>query len=406
MLEDDASLFRRLSKQITKIPLLDFILKFFPYIGLRLGQLVIIVVSIFEVIGIQFVKMKDYLVHRMFWGRGSLYKSSFHIVITLITSTLLVTGILSKVGPAEASQTALALGDSTIGNYDLLEQGTSLTTVLAVDVGEVNFRVITHKVRSGDSLSSIADKYGVSTDTIKWANEDKTSYYNDNITVGDVLEIPEIDGVLYTVKAGDDLNKIIDITNSNKFDIVELNALIPPNFQLKEGQQIFVPGGEKDDPPPLTPPTYYSLPPVYGGYYNSGGSGGGSSLAGITFDNPLTHPSCAGYIISRGWLPWHHGVDLAKGGGCPIRSIAGGTVIFAGWLGGGAGYTVEIDHGNGVSSHYYHGNGVIWVRAGQQVSKGQNIMHMGTSGYSTGIHLHLGMKYNGGLINPAPYVSY
>jgi murein DD-endopeptidase MepM/ murein hydrolase activator NlpD len=130
------------------------------------------------------------------------------------------------------------------------------------------------------------------------------------------------------------------------------------------------------------------------------------SLPKGTFDDPLTSPKCSGYRQTRGYTSAHNGADLAKNGGCPIRAVAAGTVTYAGWKGYGAGYTVIIDHGGGVETQYLHGDGNIWVKAGQHVSKGQDIMYMGTTGNSTGVHLHLTLKYKGVAIDPSPYIPY
>ena len=119
----------------------------------------------------------------------------------------------------------------------------------------------------------------------------------------------------------------------------------------------------------------------------------------IELINPLSNPMCSGYVFVRGFFPGHNGIDLSKFGGCPIRSIYQGKVIFAGWSPWGEGYTVRIDHGNGMQSSYLHGE-TLWVKTGDYVNGGQEIMYMGTTGNSTGIHLHLSIKINGTFIDP------
>ena len=86
--------------------------------------------------------------------------------------------------------------------------------------------------------------------------------------------------------------------------------------------------------------------------------------------------------------------------------LPNGTVIYSGWSSGGEGYNVRIDHGGGIVTHYYHGNGELYVKAGDKVQQGQPIMYMGTTGNSTGVHLHFSLFYKGRAIDPAPYVSF
>jgi len=366
---------------------------------MRLRQAAVFATAGGEVFLMSFSEVKQQVVRRMFWGRGSLYKGSFHIVIISLTVILLVTGIYTRFGVAEARE-SLAVNYGIVGNNDLLEQGASLNTVLAIeDVNQVNYSVRKHVVQGSDTLDSVAAQYGVSKDTVKWANDRIISPFNENILPGWELLIPQIDGVLYTVKAGQDVDAIAEITGGTRFDIIELNNLVPPFYGLSEGQKVFVPGGK------ITPPSYYQ--PGLGGYVSSGvylNSALGDLPPG-TFDDPLTSPLCAGYHWERGFLPWHDGVDLSHGE-CPVRAAAAGKVVAAGNDGGfGGGNRIIIDHGSGVRTMYLHGS-AIWVKAGDYVEKGQDIMLMGCTGNCTGTHLHFTLQYNGQSIDPAPYVPY
>jgi murein DD-endopeptidase MepM/ murein hydrolase activator NlpD len=351
---------------------------------------------------------KRVTVRRMFWGRGSWYKTSFHFIVFGFTGLLLITGILNRVGAVQSREEFLNISYGALGNSDLLLQGSSVTSVLALDAKEVNYRVYEYTVAKGDTLDDIAKTFSITKDTLKWANDRILSPFNDNVLPGWVLNVPEMNGVLYTAKSGDNLDKVVATTKGNRFDIIELNELVPPNYNIKEGTRIFVPDGTLPPPPAPIPQPRIRRTPGSGGYIGSGRAANtplGSLPAG-TFDDPLTHPSCGGYVWMRGFTYYHSGVDLAKGGGCPIRAVAAGTVIDAGWLGGSTGYGVVIDHGSGVSTSYFHSDGNIWVSVGQHVSKGQDIMYMGSTGNSTGTHLHLTLKYNGQPIDPSPYIPY
>lgn len=398
----------KLVGRLVNLPLFDVLFSFPQYLYLRLRQVYIFSGAFFSVLLDLIVLLKQAVVRRMFWGRGNFYKTFFHITIMVLTISLLVTGLLTRFGQTQSSAQGLTIAYGTVGNNDLLQQGGSLTTVLAIDdPNQANFKVTKYTVVSGDTLDSIAQKFGISKDTIKWANDRQLSPFNDNVQPGWTLDIPAMDGVLHEVKSGETLDSIVALTNGNRDDIIELNNLVSPSYSLQVGSKVFVPNG-KVLPPSITgQPNYIDNPNIGTGYVPSGVtvSNALGNLPAGTFDDPLTNPACSGYIESRGYSPWHDGVDLAVGGGCPERAIAAGTVIYAGWW-STAGFTVMIDHGGGVISHYYHGNGDIYVKKGDYVYKGQDIMYMGETGNATGIHLHLSLYYNGVTVDPALYVPF
>lgn len=373
--------------------LFAFFQDFVRYILFRLRQIIIISFVGISSLGNIFNDIKSWSIRRMYWGRGSLYRSFFHIVVISLTVVSLFVGISSRlnVGNPEES-TGLVLATGIIGNSDTFYQAGTTEAIVAQNPNQNPWGETEHKVKDGESLTSIAEYYGVNTATIKWANNLPT----DRVMVGQVLVVPELDGVLYEVKKGDTIASIISkIDNANEFDIKELNNLEGPDYALTEGQKIFIPNGIVK--PPKVVAARVSTPTVY--KFNDPGV----SVASGTFINPLTF--CPGYRISRGVLPWHTGVDMAKPGGCWINASSGGTVTTAGWASYGQGFHVVIDHGNGFVSYYYHGNGNFAVSAGQQVNAGQRILYMGCTGNCTGTHLHFEMRYNGAVINPANYMS-
>lgn len=355
--------------------------------------------------------VKNSFVYRSYWGRGSTYKQILHAIIFVITLGVALSGISYRLFGLNAETRSLSdnyLGNA--GNVDLLQQGGGLQTVL-VSNPNINFKVWDHTVLAGESLQSIADKYGVTKDTIKWANMDKYGTYqrytNEDVVAGEILKIPQVAGVLYQVKAEDNLDTVLSKTSGDRFSVIEVNQLQAPDFNLANRSMLLIPNGRLDAPaaPPPTIPivAFYRSPSNVG--VNADGTGD-NPLNGVIFSNPLSNPDCGGYSQSRGFLPWHNGVDLARAGGCPIRSVCDGTVTFTGWSSYGEGYNVRIDCGGGVRTDYYHGDGNIWVSPGQQVSRGQDIMYMGCTGNCTGTHLHFGLRLNGEFIDPAAYVPY
>ncbi|MEP7104070.1 MAG: peptidoglycan DD-metalloendopeptidase family protein [Candidatus Dojkabacteria bacterium] len=331
---------------------------------------------------------KNLLVSRLFWGRSHTYRNLSHIILLFITMTVAVFGLFSRI---EASSSGIAKSDNSIGSFDLLEQGGSLQTVLISNDFGLGVNTQKYSTKIGDTLDTVAKQFNITADTIRWANVKNLSIgelLTGKVNTGESLVIPEINGVLYEVKNGDTIDSIIataSLTNdeANRFNIEQFNNLNEP-YSLTPGQKLFIPDG------------------------NLKGNGVGE-LAEIpmgVFINPLQHPDCAGYQESRGFLSYHNGVDLAKWPGCPISAIASGTVVYAGWSSFGEGYNVRIDHGGGIVSHYYHGNGDIWVKTGDHVEQGQLIMYMGTTGNSTGVHLHLSIFKDGVAVDPAPFVPF
>ena len=136
---------------------------------------------------------------------------------------------------------------------------------------------------------------------------------------------------------------------------------------------------------------------------------GASSFLGD--DTPVTTPTgwpTNGFISSGYGLRWngaefHQGIDIAAEMGTPIVATADGVVTIAGWNAGGYGNMVDIDHGSGVSTRYGHASAVV-VTAGQRVRRGQIIAYVGSTGHSTGPHLHYEVRLSGQPVNPTSYL--
>ncbi len=109
------------------------------------------------------------------------------------------------------------------------------------------------------------------------------------------------------------------------------------------------------------------------------------------------------YGLRWGGTDFHPGIDIANDQGTPIVATADGVVTTAGWNSGGYGNMVDIDHGNGIMTRYGHAAQVI-VTAGQRVKRGQVIAYMGSTGFSTGPHVHYEVRVNGQPVNPARYL--
>ncbi len=263
----------------------------------------------------------------------------------------------------------------------LQKQATPLTTMSK----RLRKEIMVYTVEEGDNVSTIAERFDLSTDTIVWANGDLEAD-PDYIVVGQKLSILPVPGVLHTVKAGDTLESVAKLYKADAQAIAEyeFNNLREP-FELTPGQKIVVPDGEKPYNPRLV-----TLPD------------GRQVLVGAPKGLGRFVWPTQGWITTRFGEGGHRGVDIAAWIGAPIYAADAGAVTYAGPL-GGYGLAVIIDHGNGYQTIYGHLD-VYYNKVGQSVRRGQAIGKMGNTGNSTGPHLHFEITLWGGLVNPLNYL--
>jgi len=224
-------------------------------------------------------------------------------------------------------------------------------------------------VREGDSLSQIAKMFSVSTETIIWANDIKRG---DLIAPGDTLVILPISGVRHTVLKGDTLQSIAKKYDGDIDEILDFNGL-SENSTLAVGDIVVIPDGEASMPK-----------------YSSGGTlvrgSSGPSLSGY-YMRPIN-----GGVKTQG-LHGYNAIDIGAPYGTPIFAAASGDVIISkgsGWNGGYGNYVV-IRHPNDTQTLYAHNSRNI-VSTGQHVVQGQIIGYVGSTGKSTGSHLHFEIR--------------
>ncbi len=226
-------------------------------------------------------------------------------------------------------------------------------------------------VRSGDTLPAIAKMFGVTTNTIVWANDIKGK----TITPGQTLVILPISGVQHIVKKGDTLKSIATQYKGDVDEILQYNNL-SKDSKLAIGDIVVIPDGEVVAVVNVKTPSKTTT-----------STSGGISVTAGYYSRPLI-----GGLKSQG-LHGHNGVDLASSYGSNILAAAAGTVIVSknsGWNGGYGSYIV-IQHGNGTQTLYGHLSGTT-VNVGDQVDKGQTIGYMGSTGNSTGVHVHFEVR--------------
>lgn len=263
-------------------------------------------------------------------------------------------------------------------------------------IGLERKNTIEHTVEPGDSLSSIAYRYGISVSTLLWENNISLSSI---IRPSDKLKILPTTGLMHTIKKGDTIKKIASAYDAEAEEIIKFNNLKEDNSDLVAGERIMVPNGEKK-----VTAVARATTGVASTRYT--GSAPASSAQSPTISG-YVWPSSAKIITQYfGWR--HYGLDIAGPKNSAIYAARSGKVVASqcGWNSGYGCYII-IDHGNGVRTLYGHNNQLL-VSAGDQVTTGQTISLMGNTGKvygPTGIHLHFEVQVNGAKVNPLKYVK-
>lgn len=282
------------------------------------------------------------------------------------------------------SDTAVLVAD---GSALLAQAGPSGTQA---DIAEhpTSSQISVYTVHQGDTLSSIAKLFGVSVNTIVWANDIKKGQVHE----GETLVILPITGILHTVVKGETLATLAKTYNSNAHDIAQYNNL-SDNQHLTIGDSVIIPDGELNASITSTPTTS-----------SSKGSQSVKQLASGTPTAPLHGaggPDLPNYFIwpvdggriTQG-LHGFDAVDIGAPKGTGIFAAADGTVLIArdnGAWNGGYGNYIVIQHPNGVQTLYAHASKVL-VSAGDTVSQGEVIAKVGQTGDATGTHLHFEVR--------------
>lgn len=335
------------------------------YFKYRFGQLF----SFFE-------KTKSFLAARLYQQRGKLARPFIHLGMAL----LVVVGI--TLGPK-------LIQENLANPWNDPPTGGPAISVLASENWETSTLVslkprsemLEYLVEPGDTVSTIAEKFGVSVDTIRWENDLKSVK---DIKPGQNLRILPVSGIMHKVKHGETIYSLAQKYQVDAQVIVNWPYNSYANdetFALAVGQDLMIPEGIKPKEVPLTPRTYYAQIP-----------GAGSGTGQFVWP--------ASGRLTQGFTWYHKGIDIANNSAPDILAADGGTVVTAGWLAPTAyGNRVLIDHGNGYQTLYGHLS-QIYVGVGQRVAKSQAIGKMGSTGRSTGIHLHFEIRTSGGEVNP------
>ncbi len=326
-----------------------------------------------------FEKNKDHLVGFLIAKRGTYQRPFLHTsLFVLIGIAIVAAPIIRTAYDVQANQLdTITPPSAVLSSFD--DQGT-LTQVSE----KPRDRSITYTVIEGDTLGSIADKFNVSIDTIKWANPKLES---DNLAIGVELAIPPVTGLVVKVQKGETIYSIAkkyktdaqNILNYPFNDFTDLDT-----FALAAGQTLVVPDGVMPESKPI-----YS-PQLIAQVGTTPGSG------------QFMWPTQG--VITQRPVSYHMAVDIANNALPPVLAADSGKVVLVEYLRYDYGRHIIIDHGNGYQSLYAHLS-EIYVSVGQTVSKGAVIGKMGSTGRSSGPHLHFEIRQAGRLLNPLNFLQ-
>ncbi len=266
------------------------------------------------------------------------------------------------------------LTDNVDENGNVLSEDGSVLTVASVGIGEaVSFQ--TYTVKAGDSISTISRKFGLSNISTLIAVNNISNVRT--LRSGQKLRIPSTDGLVYKVQAGDSLNSLSVKYHVSVEEILDANDL--SSETLSKGAELFIPGAKMDMRELRKAMGELFIYPIKAGWRLTSKFG------------PRKDPFTG--VASN-----HTGIDMACPTGTPIRAAMSGKVAYVGWSNIFGNYVI-INHGNGYQTLYGHMSQTL-AKKGQEVDHNTKIGLVGSTGYSTGPHLHFTVYKNGNLVDP------
>lgn len=334
----------------------------------------------------KFEVFKDSIVDLLYKNRGRNVRPFMHL------GTIGLVFVVITIGPVVFAQSSDQAPDAEAGVL-VAEAYESFSTQASSEVQQYRGGEITeHVVTEGETLDDVAIRFNLQPETLRWENNLGSS---EKITTGQVLRILPIDGVRHKVSRGETIYTVgkkygLDSEEAQRIVDYPFNEFRDDDFGLVTGQYLMVPGGvpaQRGNPAPALQFTPVFTP--------SAGAVAGSGNYGWP----------AAGRITQGYFFYHKAIDIASGSGGPILAADSGTVVVAGWAdNSGYGNRVMIDHSNGDITLYGHMS-VVQVQVGQTVNRGDLLGQMGSTGRSTGTHLHFEIRRAGQLLNPLAFLQ-
>jgi len=328
---------------------------------------------------------KAFVIKKLIWSRGRLGRPIANLVVMVTALAVFAFGEVFNntrfVSGGEVSPDYLSNVVDVIPNRQ--------TTLTLVPEDRKRTEPFDYTVSSGDTLFGVGEKFKISTDALKYVNN-LTDY--SVLKIGQKITIPPVSGLIHKAMSGDTLDSIAEKYQVPVQAIADFNYILDTST-LAVGSELVIPDAKIPQPVYKAPQTPSITTPVV-------------SDSPVPSKNLCVWPSTV-RIITQYYSWYHNGVDIAVSNGRPMPPLfacTDGIVVRAGWDPFGLGLNVRIDHGNGYETVYGHMSRID-VSYGERVSRGQVIGIMGTTGRSTGPHVHFMVKYGGVAQNPLSYVN-
>ena len=265
--------------------------------------------------------------------------------------------------------------------------------------------ILDHTVSSGETLQSLAALYNLSEETLRRSNPVlKDALADAPLVSGSVLRIPPGEGAMVTLQTGETVLSVALRYGLSVSELARVNALTDLT-SIDADQVLFVPAAAALPTPAQGDARELHLTKQRQLLSEAGALLAAYEPAAASFHWPLRGRVTSGYgrrNISVGGNTFHGGVDLAAAPGTPVGAARGGVVSRAGW-GGAYGYVVYLEHADGSQTRYGHLSQIL-TSVGTYLSQGDTLGLVGSTGASTGPHLHFEIRFDGRTVNPLEYL--
>ena len=332
---------------------------------------------------LKFEEKKGFFVTALYKKRGKMSRQLIHTGMAVLTALgIVMTPLIAQEFPGNSVNPWAVSAAPTVFSASTDDPG--IDTQVSQNI---KYAITDYQVQTGDTVASVAQKFGISADTVRWQN----NLTGDKIKVGENLQILAVTGVAHKVQKGDTVYSIAKKYDAEAQAIVDFPFNTFSNdetFELAIGQVVIVPEGvmpagnigeAAPRPRQITPDA-------------------GTVVASGQFVWPTQG------VITQKFYWYHPGIDIANNAEPLDVAADSGRVVYAGWDTTGYGNMILIDHGNGFKTRYAHLSQFM-VISGQTVARGQVIGRMGSTGHSTGPHTHFEIILNGVHVNPLNYLK-
>jgi murein DD-endopeptidase MepM/ murein hydrolase activator NlpD len=335
------------------------------------------------------------------WGIGMLIVND-----TSASPEFTLTPSSTAVAYPESLATPIFSADE--GSGGLVRQPEINTTVSSEVI--TRYETFTYTVQQGDNIFDIAEKFDLEPETVLWTNRYTLGDTPDGLSIGQEILIYPMDGAVHQWYEGDGLNGVAKYYGVTPEDIINYpaNNLNPEtigdysNPNIEPGTMVFIPGGIRQ----VTSWITAREDPVTGRISYLGAGSCDVSIYSQSGTGTFTWPTTATWLSGYDYTPpTHNGLDFDGDFGSPIYASDSGVIVYSGWSDRGYGNIIVVDHDRGWQTFYAHLMDGTMLPCGVNVQKGELIASMGSTGNSTGPHLHFEMRLNGQPVNPWQFLQ-